>query len=237
MEHIPSSTYLFTENSLASLKISFRDWINWHDRCETFDKSTDFKWIEDINPQAQLLLLNNIYNPSIEHSAIITYGQKLLTYIHNIKQNPNNDFYVNEFIQYLFRVTNGSLYLFPQEKQEQPSFCIGNKVVTVTPNNHHSLSNEHIAGEVIANSYQSYYANPATYNPLIFGVKVIGLNFRFYKAIISSSYILSLASGLPTNPIIILCTKTYNYNHPHQRKRIISTLLNINAACELASDK
>src|SRR6185369_16883812 len=54
-----------------------------------------------------------------------------------------------------------------------------------------------ISGEMIAGAYNNYLMSPKKYNDTINAVRVVGLKFTFYKAIITSKYLASLIDGLP----------------------------------------
>ncbi|CAO3627390.1 unnamed protein product [Cunninghamella echinulata] len=93
-----------------------------------------------------------------------------------------------------------------------------------------------IAGEIIAGAYSNYTNSAVHYNKCIYAVRVIGLRFTFYKAIISPEYILSLEDGLPKSNVDIFRYpnndkyKDYgylDYGNEKERKEIIDILIRL----------
>jgi hypothetical protein len=92
-----------------------------------------------------------------------------------------------------------------------------------------------IAGELIAGAYCNY-SSKRTYNDKLYAVRVIGLKFTFYKAIIPSEYLDSLGEGLPPSSITIYryppndnvnSFPFLNFGDPTDRRRIINLLVRI----------
>lgn len=61
-----------------------------------------------------------------------------------------------------------------------------------------------IAGEMVASAYSSYSLASKRYDEVSYGIRVIGLRFTFYKAVITSEYLDSLDLGFPDVPVNIL---------------------------------
>lgn len=93
-----------------------------------------------------------------------------------------------------------------------------------------------IAGELIASAYTNFLLAPRLYKSTLYGVRVIGLKFTFYKATITSEYLTSLGEGFPDLPVHILryppesSDKDFpylDYGNVDERKRIIDILTEI----------
>ena len=59
-----------------------------------------------------------------------------------------------------------------------------------------------IAGELIASAYCNY-SSKSQYKSVLYAVRVIGLKFTFYKAVITPEYLDSLWEGFPTKSVTI----------------------------------
>ena len=91
-----------------------------------------------------------------------------------------------------------------------------------------------LAGELIASAYCNYSISTRDYNSILYGVRVIGLKFTFYKAVISPEYLISLGEGFPdlTVPIIRYPVNTKDKDFPYldyadenDRKIIVNMLI------------
>jgi len=93
-----------------------------------------------------------------------------------------------------------------------------------------------IAGEIISGAYCNYSLDARNYKDTMYAVRVIGLRFTFYKAIVPQDYLDSLGDGLPVNEVKIYrfppSSKDQSFPHldygdPEGRRTIIEILVSM----------
>lgn len=263
IDQLANSTSKFRKIDIDALNVYFNNIDNINDLCPKYEnkniKISKEVYVSDL-PASKLRYA--IDDPSILENLdrnTKTFGQLIAYIIENEKvvrgtEESRTDAFVNhlleklEFGEYPLMIQPQSLLKFKVYDKEITSkynFAIfKNRQVMLIDEDKHIKNTEpssswgeyQIAGEIIAGAYSNYSNSVLNYNENIYAVRVIGLRFTFYKAIINPEYIMSLGNGLPKSNIHIFrypnITKYkdfpyLDYGNPEERKEIIDILIRL----------
>jgi len=245
-----NNTSSFRKKDVESLNIHFVDEPN-------INNIVDLSNIKIIIPDD--LLLKNVDNPSM-NDEYNNDEKSLIQVLDLVSENQNRNIDTEEsrtdtFVSYLLGEMEFNKYPLMLRNQPMYKFSIHDKIITsiydfsvekkkeilLVQEDKHSKNTsvgrawgEHqLAGEFVAAAYNNLNKLPEEYLPIIYGIRVVGLQFTFYKAVIPTSYIVSLGDGFPEEDVYIyrfppqgnsMRLQSLNYLVGEDRKIILSML-------------
>jgi hypothetical protein len=239
---LPDSTSYFKRHHVANLNIEF---IHDESYVETNYEIPPSLMLKNYD-EKDIIFIENLQNNTVLNTEEKTLIELLQRVILNEKvalgtRESLTDTFVDfilrafSFDKYPLRLNMRPLYTFQVGQKKITSECDfsienGKNILIVEDDKH--LTNTfksdefgefQIAGEFLAAASTNYQDNPC--DQLIYGVRVIGTRFTFYKARFPKEYLYSLNEIIPDiKSIIYRNGKGYNFTSWEDRKYILNML-------------
>lgn len=265
VDDFPSSTSLFRKVDADTLNVEYKDasLLDFIEELsiennelivpeEVYVKHWNASKIRNVVDEQYKDEWNELIDKEKTFAQLIHYILENETVVRGTEESRTNSFVIRlldklQFSEYPFMLQLQHLVMFSiytKEISSKPDFCIiKNKLVALIDGDKHirnvgppAWGEYQFAGELIASAYSNYQINSNKYNSTLYGVRVIGLKFTFYKANITSDYLDSLGNGLPDLSVTIeRCPQKSNnkdfpsldYGNADDRRQIIDILVRI----------